>query len=245
MATRLLARQSRLLDHLTSVAAIFGSGRTPRGPALRGIDATLLRLEARFSYEKRMEKIAGVFPRTLALLAARQAAIGRGFAAACPPVDIGRLYNARQFHDFLAARWRRRPPSPRYLADVAALELAYAEARSRAEGEGIEEPGAFCPIPGHGIRRQPGAVLLRCRYDIRELFEAGRRKAAPARRDTPLAILVPPGADEPEVLGLPAAVFELVAALDGWTDPAAFGEAPALIPVIHDLARRGLLEVRL
>ena len=62
------------------------------------------------------------------------------------------------------------PPVPLYLDDVAACELAIAEsargiAASRAEPVGDNSPRAG------GVRRCPGVVLLRCRYDIRPLFE--------------------------------------------------------------------------
>ena len=43
---------------------------------LQGIDRGMLHLEARFSHEKRMEKIAAVFPVTFAL-------IGAGRTASC------------------------------------------------------------------------------------------------------------------------------------------------------------------
>ena len=113
MAKRLLDRQISLLDYLTSGAAIFGDKRrAPLDPALQGLDVGLLRLEARFSYEKRMEKIVAVFRHTFELLASEQSAIVREFVRTCPPADIGHLTNAREFHDFLSARWRRRRPKP-------------------------------------------------------------------------------------------------------------------------------------
>jgi hypothetical protein len=85
------------------------------------MDPRLLCLEARFSHEKRMAKIVTVFPKTFRLLGADRAAIVREaivreFVAACPPTDITRIENARQFHDFLCARWRHRPRSRRIRA---------------------------------------------------------------------------------------------------------------------------------
>src|SRR6266700_8141778 len=69
MPNRLLDRQASLLAYLTSGAAIFGERNgVPLDQALHGMDSALLRLEARFSYEKRLEKIASVFPRTIAML---------------------------------------------------------------------------------------------------------------------------------------------------------------------------------
>ena len=69
MTRRLLDRQLKLLDYLTSGEAIFpGPSGAALTPALQGIDPELLHLEARFSHEKRMEKIAAVFPLTFELL---------------------------------------------------------------------------------------------------------------------------------------------------------------------------------
>src|SRR5262245_27702226 len=99
MAGRLLDRQARLLEYLTSGGAIFRDQRAaPLDASLQGIDRRLLDLEARFSHEKRMEKIEAVFPMTFALLGADRDAIVRAFVKACPPLDIRRLENARQFH---------------------------------------------------------------------------------------------------------------------------------------------------
>ena len=135
LAKRLLHRQARLLEYLTSGDAIFGDGRDVRlDAALHGIDRALLHIEARFSHEKRMEKIAAVFPRTLALLGADRDATMRKFVEACPPVDISRIENARQFCDFLTACWQRQPPAPRYLPDVTACELALAQVRIEDDG---------------------------------------------------------------------------------------------------------------
>ena len=77
MANLLLDRQVSLLKYLTSGTAIFGdTGDASLDPALHGIDRGLLILEARFSHEKRMGKIAAVFSRTFEILAGDQAAIG-------------------------------------------------------------------------------------------------------------------------------------------------------------------------
>jgi hypothetical protein len=60
----------------------------------------------------------------------------------------------------------------------------------------------------------------------------------------PLVIGIPPGGDRPQVFEVPAVAFDLLAALDDWTDPAAFGAAPELQQLIGELAEHGLLEVR-
>ena len=97
MPTRLLERQISLLEHLTSAGAIFGDGALP-GRHLQGLDPALLRLEACFSHEKRMEKINSTFPRTFeAMRGDDRIDIVRSFVEACPSVDISRIENARQF----------------------------------------------------------------------------------------------------------------------------------------------------
>src|SRR5262249_2492818 len=67
MTKPLLERQVSLIEHLTSAAAIFG-GVGDRAADLEGVDHALLRVEAKFSYAKRMEKITAVLPRTFELL---------------------------------------------------------------------------------------------------------------------------------------------------------------------------------
>src|SRR5712692_10534110 len=107
MANRLLDLQVSLLEYLTSGTAIFGdNGDTSLDQSLRGMDREMLRLEALFSYRKRMEKIVAIFPKTFELLGSDQAPLVREFVETRPPVDISRLVNARQFHDFLSAHWR-------------------------------------------------------------------------------------------------------------------------------------------
>jgi hypothetical protein len=245
MAKRLLDRQISLLDYLTSGAAIFGDKRlAPLDPALQGLDVGLLRLEARFSYEKRMEKIVAVFPHTFELLASEQSAIVREFVRTCPPVDIGHLTNAREFHDFLSARWQRRRPKPAYLPDIASCELALATVGAAVEADVQEAGNGRKRVPQGAIRRPQGVALLRCRYDVRPIFEAGPAGAPPKKRDTPLAIAVPPGAARPQVFALPAAIFDLLAALDDWSDPAALRGTPGSAELARELARHGLLEVR-
>jgi hypothetical protein len=193
MAPRLLDRQVRLLDYLTSSGAIFGEGGdAPLDQALHGMAPRLLRLEACFSHEKRMEKIITVFPKTFLLLGSDRAAIFREsivreFVAACPPTDITRIENARQFHDFLCARWRHQPPEPPYLRDVAACEFAIAKVRVGAKVQELEPRGE--QAPRDRIRRQPrcrpSSLRLRHPADFRSRFgasDAGRARHADCNR---------------------------------------------------------------
>src|SRR5947199_2734154 len=134
MANRLLNRQISLLEYLSSAAAIFGDqANAPVDPALQGIDRGLLRLEARFTCNKRVEKIVVAFPRTFQFFGADQRPILREFVEASRPTNMSSLTNARQFYEFLLARWRREPPKLAYLPDVAACELAMVEVRDMVE----------------------------------------------------------------------------------------------------------------
>jgi hypothetical protein len=241
MPKRLFDRQVSLLDYLTSGAAIFRPGASAVPPrSLRGIDPTLLHLEARFSYEKRMEKIASAFPHTLELLGDTPRLLRR-FAEACPPADISRVANARQFHDFLSRRWRRTPPKPAYLRDVASCELACAEVRAHNDLPGQPDDGRAAPS---GIRRHPAAVLVRCRFDVRPIFEQVATAPAPRKRVVRLAVTMPRGAERPLVCELRPVIFDVVAAMDGWIDPSALAAVPDSPRLIRELAEHGILEVR-
>jgi hypothetical protein len=242
MRERLLDRQVRLLEHLTSSVGIFGAARgISNDRALHGLDLGLLHLEARFSHEKRLQKIEWVLTRTLDLLGSQRAAMIRDFIDACPPAGISWLENARQFHDFLKARWQHEVPEPPYLPDIAAYELAYATVRA---GENVgAAPSGPSPEPALGaIRRQPDAVLLRCKYDILPILEGS--DAAPARRETRLAVAMLPGTDEPRVSELSSDLFELLEMLDQFADRAIFQDTPGVNQLIEDLTAAALIEVR-
>jgi hypothetical protein len=241
----LLERQVDLLEHLTSGGVIYGEGaETSPDQAPPGLDRAMLRLEAVFSHEKRLEKIAAVFPRTFKLLGAGQAAVIRDFTMACPPVGISRLENADQFFDFLSALWQREPPEPDCLRDIAACEFACAQARvSDKTWESESATGEQERIPA--IRRPPHVVLRRCSYDIRPVFETAEMPAAVERRDARLAIAVPPDAEHPKVFELLPLVFDLLTAVNDWTDRREFGASPELDELLGELAQHGLIEARL
>jgi len=238
----LFDRQVSLLNYLTCSAAIFGDGGDAvPDPALQGIDLGSLHLVARFSHAKRMEKISTTFPKTFEILGSDRSATIVEFAQACPPTGTGRMENARQFYDFLAAGRRDKPFKPAHVQDVAACELACATARARGGDQGLQaqKPG---PQPRGWIRRAFGVVLLRCSYDLRPVFEDQAYEAAPIKRDTPLAISIPAGASSPQILELPPCAFDLLAGMDNWTDPAALGDTPELKELFRDLRQCGLLE---
>jgi hypothetical protein len=238
MPARLLQRQISLLEYLTSADAIFGDGiDAPPAPHLQGFDLAPLRLEACFSHEKRMEKIITAFPRTFELLGDDQATVVRDFVAACPSVDIRRIENARQFYDFARVRWETAPPQPPYLGDVASCELAMATIRIKHKARPPQSAATATRF-----RRNRDAVFLPCAYDIRSVFE-GSTSEAPQRRDVMLAILTPPGTQQPTIFEVPASVYALLVELDDWTDRAALGPMGGVNELISDLAKHGLIEV--
>jgi hypothetical protein len=240
MTKRLLDRQVSLVEYMTSGRGIFGDDPVRSlPPAFDGIDLGLLRLEAHFSHAKRMEKIAAVFPKTFELLGGGEAAIVRAFVEACPPRSINRLDNARQFFRFLSSRRMRAPLDPRYIYDVAACELAYAEVADGDEKSQDEDHPSQ-----RGVRCSPEVVLRRCDYDVRPIFGTGPDRAMPIERDTPLVFAHPPGADDPQVFEVPPAVFDLLTLLDDWTDPTEFDAGPDFAKFLADLAAHGLVEVR-
>jgi hypothetical protein len=244
MTMRLLDRQVRLLEYLTSSGAIFGDETgAPLDQSLQGIDRRMLHLEARFSQEKRMEKIVAVFPKTFRLLGADRVAIVRKFVEAWPPTDITRIENARQFYDFLCARWRGEPPEPPYLDDLAACEFACARLRAGIRASQNESTRGRQPRRD-AIRRNPDIVLLRCAYNIRPIVEADAEEAARVKRDTPLAIAIPPGAEHPKIFEMPPPVFDVLGALHDWIDRSELGAAPGVDALVNELAQFGLVEVR-
>jgi hypothetical protein len=223
MAKRLLDRQISLLHYLTSSNAIYGDrGGAHFDPILQDIDRGLLDVEARFSCEKRMEKIVAVFHRTFKLMGIAREPLTKEFVDACPPTDIDRLVNAGQFRDFLCTRTRRDPPLPAYLLDVARCELALATALIAAEDSHSDFRASAGGDACAGIRRRPAVILLRCGYDVRAIFEDVTDAGEPAKRDTCIAIAPPSASSPPQILDVSTPVFELLEALDDWTDPSAF-----------------------
>jgi hypothetical protein len=240
MNNRLLDRQVRLLEHLTSGAAIFRTEAYAASAGGLGIHAGLLHLEARFSHEKRMAKIKWALPKTIGLLGSNRGSVVRDFVESCPPVSISRLENARQFHDFLSNRWTIQQPDPPYLLDVAACELAYATVvGSRSHSAKTRDAAAE-----QGIRRHPGVVLVRCRYDVRPILEESAHEPDIAERDTPLAVSMPRSAEQPLFSSLSLQLFESLELLDDFFDPKELSDLPELNGLLADLADRGLIEVR-
>jgi hypothetical protein len=237
MSESLLQRQTCLLEYLTGGGTIFG--KDDPASSWRGMNCGLLHLEARFSHEKRMAKIKAVLPRTLDHLGMAREAIIHDFAHACPSTSIGRLENARQFHDFLLARWQSKPADPPYLPDLAAFEIAYA-AVQRMPSEYSQTAARAVP---RALRRHPAVVLLRTDYDIRPILEHDAPKTAPDPGEACLALTMPAHGKEPVVQALLPELFALLDMLDDFAPRKAFEDMPNADAIIDDLVASGLVEV--
>ncbi len=241
MSTRLLHLQTSLLEYLTSADAIYGDRPvSTAGDNLHGVNIGRLRLEARFSFDKRLAKISSVFPRTFEIFRGDWAPVLREFVDAQPPVDISRLRNAQQFFDFLSKRSENAQMAPPWLLDVAACELAFAQVRAYTE---VEKSAIADFVPG-AVRCRPGAALLRCTYDVRSVFEGRAGDGVAVKRETLLVVFIPPHVDRMQICDVGHEVFDLLAACRRWTDPATLGIERGLDELVSDLASRGLLELR-
>jgi len=78
---------------------------------------------------------------------------------------------------------------------------------------------------------------------VRPIFESASGKAVPVKRNTPLVVAMPPGAEGPQVFEVIPAIFDLLGALDDWTDPQGLGADPDFTQLLADLTERGLVEV--
>jgi hypothetical protein len=85
-------------------------------------------------------------------------------------------------------------------------------------------------------------VLLRCSYDLRPLFEGPSPETPPVERETILAVRFPAGAASAQIFDLGSAGYDLLAAMDNWTDPAALGDTSEVKELLRDLAQCGLIE---
>jgi hypothetical protein len=248
MAKRLLDRQASLLDYLSSATAMFGA-RTdaPADPALRGFDPGVLRLQARFICNKRIEKVITVFPRTLQILGAAERSILREFVEASRSTRKSTLANAREFHEFLSRRWQRSRPRPAYLPDVAACELAMAAARDVTEdheGPATDAKNVKNAGPTRSIRRRRNVAALRCAYDVRAIFDAGAGDRAPRKRTIALVVTVPAGLREVRIVEATSRLVEALSRLDDWADPRALDALGDRERLIAELAAGDFIEMR-
>ena len=218
---RLLDRQTALLRHLTSEAFIFGGPALEvavRDPDLRGMNLGQLRLEAEFSYSKRMSRIREGFSRTAALFGPRFGAVTRGFAAARPPKTYERYPDARAFYEYFMAHWADDPTVPDWAGDVASVEVALAQARTLRPRRARADALAACPVDPSLLhyRRHPCVLPARCRHDVRPLFDPRQSDQPVEERDVPLAVFAAAGRP-PEIVELSPDAFELLERARDWS----------------------------
>jgi hypothetical protein len=237
MSSSLFDRQRALLRHLTGGGAIFGEGDL--FGSTFGFGSGLLHLEAKFSHRKRMEKIEGVLPRTLALLGPERDAIVRAFVQACSPTSIGYLDNARQFADFVSASWRQEAREPAYLPDLAAFEIALATVRARREIR--PQPAA----PSGAIRRHPALALVQTEHDITAALEApdAELPATVERRATYFALMMREGEQAPVTQRISRELFGFLGVLDTFMPAEELSEVPDMDAIIGRLTVYGYIEV--
>ncbi len=248
---RLIDTQTNLLRHLTSHAFIFGTrdlGSAGLDPDLRGMDIQRLRLEAEFSYNKRMKRIRQTFERTATLLGHGFSALLRDYASACPPTTYERYPDAKGFLDLFVERSAQEPPTPAWAADVASIELALAGARTLRPTAMESEALAGRPQPSVDLwyRTHPCAVLVRCGYDVRPLFESGRSGDPVAQRPACLAVLASRGRRQPMVLELVPEALALLEDSMEWSPLASEEAGPddnTRVALIKRLAAQGLVLV--
>ena len=242
--TKLIDRQTNLLRHLTSQAFIFGTdqlGAAAGDPDLRGIDIRRLRLEAEFSYNKRIKRIRQTFERTAALLGHGFPTIAREFASSHPPETYERYPDARRFFDHFIEHWAGKPPVPAWAADTAAVELALSQARTLRPTAMETAAMAACPTQTSPpcYRTHPCAVLVRCEHDVRSLFEPARSGQPVTRRRVFLAVLASRGRRRPTIMELAAEAFALLELSTEWSQP-----GPEWNALVERLAAQGLVLVR-
>jgi hypothetical protein len=144
----------------------------------------------------------------------------------------------------LSVRWQCEPPKPTYLPDVAACELAMAEARNVVEDH--ERPATKSRSGGseRSIRHRRSVVPLRCAYDIRSIFEAGPGKAVPPKHDTSLVVTFPAGFRDVRILEVAPVVVDALRLLDDWVDPSTLDALGDRENLVSHLAAHDLIEVR-
>lgn len=240
---KLIDRQTNLLRHLTSEPFIFGTdqlGVAAGDPDLRGMDIRRLRLEAEFSYNKRIKRIRQTFERTAALLGHGFPAIAREFASSHPPETYERYPDARCFFDHFIQHWAGKPPAPAWAADTAGVELALSRARTFRPAAMETEAMAARPTQSSPpcYRTHPCAVLVRCEHDVRPLFEPARSGQPVTQRRVCLAVLASRGRRRPTVMELAPEAFGLLELSTEWSQP-----GPDRSALVGLLAARGLVLV--
>jgi hypothetical protein len=233
-------RQHNVLAYLTNPRKFDGD---PAELGLEGMDLDRLRLMGTMSLGKRIDKIHSALPRTFEYLANDSSLSISEFASQYPPLSATRADNAIQFIDYLHGVWCEEPVDPAFLPDLVALELAMAIATA-VEPEDPETDRTR--TPRGSLRLPPGTQLLRCRFDIRPLFDNSVERRAPIERNLCLVVVMPADAQQPRVFEVKPDAYAMLkrirlAEANNSTAGCASGVSRRLV---DDLIQREILEVQ-
>ena len=209
MAKRLLDRQASLLEYLTSGAAIFGDsdGRDRSLGACKGSTAGCSVSRRASRIEKRMEKIAAVFPRTFELLGTSARTLIAGIRRCLPAGRTSAAWQRAAVPRFSVRALAAQAPQARLSAATsrpASLRArrsvpASIDARRFDAAAGWRRAAPRPPPP----RRGPPALQLMTSGSI---FEDGAAGGAPEPSATRRSRShMPAGADQPRVFEIAAA----------------------------------------
>lgn len=214
----LLERQTRLLEHLTSSEFIFCRGKTEEAfsdPDIRGLDIGRLRLEAEFSYEKRLDRIIQIFSRTFQHYSGDAAALRRAFVDTNPPRTYERYPDARAFYEFLVERWENEPADPAFLPDIAKFEITMCKVRTFRPSD-VNRALAENPPPGSVFRLHPCAEIVSFEHDIRKIVSPNGSSSTPPRGKIFVVMAMIEGRRQPLILDIPENSFEILDAARDW-----------------------------
>ncbi|MEK6374409.1 MAG: hypothetical protein AABO58_17120 [Acidobacteriota bacterium] len=212
---------------------------TPPDEMLAGIDLERLRIVGRLILAKRLGKIETLLPATCRCVTLHVPTLVRAFAAACPPVTLGRQENARQFRDFILA-YEGPPLAPGYLADLAQLEyLAAAASFTARDGPSARPTTHLDPSwTACEVRVSPELHLFETEYDLPAAFVDS--PPAALARGRPRLVAIVPVAPQARVFQLEEDITGLLLDLQTWTAV----EPEGARQIVESLGGHGLVELR-
>ncbi len=244
-----------LVDYLADPTAFGRLEAGTRGwTALSGLDPRRLELVGLMTHSKRFEKVERTLPRTIKFLRPGIENLALEWATRHRPLSASSFVNACQFYLFLQRRWRRRPPLPPFLPDLAYCELAMAAVGHRLTAVGRPALGTRSVGSAAGclIRRRAAVHWRRCEYNLAPVFAAnipdGLDVEDVCTEHTCVLVSRPLDGSAVRMFQVDEVLFELVVGLQGWSN-ISFGHDVAdderTIDLFGHLERVGILEVKL
>lgn len=212
---------------------------TPPHEVLAGIDLERLRIVGRLILAKRLGKIESLLPATCRCVTLHVPALFRAFAAACPPVTLGRQENARQFHDFILA-WEGPPLAPTYIADLVQLEFLAAVATLAARDRSSARPATHLD-PSWTVceaRVSPELRLFETEFDLPAAFVDS--PPAALERGRPRLVAIVPMTPHARVFLLDDDIAALLLDMQTWTAV----EPEGARRIVESLGAREFVELR-